>query len=281
MRYRVLPYRQGSRSAKALADALGGKVLKLEGSKFKPKNGDRIINWGSTEPYVDSDGDDWAATISCWVYNDPVEMPNVTNKLKFFQRMKEKCPDIVPEFWTNKDDIEDGKFPVVCRTVLSGHSGAGIVISDCRDDVVDCNLIVKYEKKKDEYRVHCGMVPYTQTSLDVLGDPDEADNINGSEAVVIAVQRKARRPDFENPNWQVRNHDNGFIYVRNNINPPASVIANALTAFKVTGLDFGAVDVIWNNEKGKAYVLEINTAPGLEGQTIDDYAKYFQGIAPS
>jgi hypothetical protein len=36
-RIRVLPYKQGSKSAKALATELGGKVLKLEGSKFKPK----------------------------------------------------------------------------------------------------------------------------------------------------------------------------------------------------------------------------------------------------
>jgi D-alanine-D-alanine ligase-like ATP-grasp enzyme len=44
-----------------------------------------------------------------------------------------------------------------------------------------------------------------------------------------------------------------------------------------TGLDFGAVDVIWNAQKEKPYVLEINTAPGLEGQTIADYAAFFSG----
>jgi D-alanine-D-alanine ligase-like ATP-grasp enzyme len=38
-------------------------------------------------------------------------------------------------------------------------------------------------------------------------------------------------------------------------------------------LDFGAVDVIWNEKQQRAYVLEVNTAPGLEGQTVDDYAR--------
>ena len=44
-RVRVLPYKQGSRGAKALATALGGKVLKLEGSKFVRRPSDLIINW--------------------------------------------------------------------------------------------------------------------------------------------------------------------------------------------------------------------------------------------
>ena len=43
-RIRILPYRQGSKSAKALAEALGGKVLKLENSSFIPREGDLIIN---------------------------------------------------------------------------------------------------------------------------------------------------------------------------------------------------------------------------------------------
>jgi glutathione synthase/RimK-type ligase-like ATP-grasp enzyme len=42
-----------------------------------------------------------------------------------------------------------------------------------------------------------------------------------------------------------------------------------------SGLDFGAVDVIWNERQQRAYVLEINSAPGLEGTTIDDYVRYF------
>ena len=39
------------------------------------------------------------------------------------------------------------------------------------------------------------------------------------------------------------------------------------------GLDFGAVDVLWNERQQKAYVCEVNTAPGLEGITLDNYLK--------
>jgi D-alanine-D-alanine ligase-like ATP-grasp enzyme len=42
------------------------------------------------------------------------------------------------------------------------------------------------------------------------------------------------------------------------------------------GLDFGAADVLFNARRNQAYVLEVNTAPGLEGQTVNDYAEAFK-----
>ncbi len=252
VRYRVLPYKQGSAGAKALATALGGKVLKLEGSKFIPKLGDVIINWGNTSVGM------------AGVLNPSALLKKCSNKLEFFRRMEVmNLEEIIPQWWTKQGDIPDDAFPIVCRTVLAGHSGDGIVIADSRDDLVAASLYVKYVKKKEEYRVHCGKK--------LVG----GNYVNS----VISLQRKARRTDCENPNWQVRNHSNGFIYVRNNVNPPASIEEVALRAFDATDLDFGAVDVIWNDKEKKAYVLEINTAPGLEGTTVTDYAAFFQGGA--
>jgi len=56
------------------------------------------------------------------------------------------------------------------------------------------------------------------------------------------------------------------------------VVEQASLAIAALGLDFGAVDIIWNNHYQLATVLEVNTAPGLEGQTITDYANYFRGL---
>lgn len=244
-RFRVLPYKQGSASAKALAQALGGKVLKLENSKFKPRDGDTIINWGNTT-------ENYPFGPAGWI-NDPTDIRNASNKKLFFQMMIDQgLGEDIPKFWLTKEEIPDEAFPIVCRTVLAGHSGAGIVLANNRDGLVDCPLYVQYVKKEDEYRVHCA--------------PEN----------IIAVQRKARAKDHENPNWQIRNHANGFIYARAGVNPPVAVTEVALRAISASGLDFGAVDVIYNKKKGKAYVLEINTAPGLEGQTIEDYANFFR-----
>lgn len=256
MRYRVLPYRQGSAGAKALATALGGKVLKLVGSSYVPKPGDRVINWGNTNPSV-------AAVLGIDAYENPATLiREASNKLKFFNRMQaEGNSDIIPKFWTNQGDIPDEDFPIVCRTVLAGHSGDGIVIANCRAELVPAPLYVKYIKKKDEYRIH-------------LGAGVELDQYH-----TIAIQRKARRNDVpdEEVDWQIRNHDRGFVFVRGGVNPPPCVMDAASRAFLATDLDFGAVDVIFNANQGRAYVLEINTAPGIEGQTIEDYRRFFQG----
>ena len=59
---------------------------------------------------------------------------------------------------------------------------------------------------------------------------------------------------------------------------PQQVLDQAKLAVKATGLDFGAVDIIWNNLQEKAYVLEINTAPGLEGQSVETYKKFLNEL---
>lgn len=255
-RYRVLPYKQASRSAKALAEALGGKRLRLEGSTFVPRASDVVINWGNSDGYVDKEGDEWACLVGFRLLNDGAAVADAANKLFFFEEMKDT--ELTPEFWTNKDEIPDEKFPIVCRTILSSHSGAGIHIADCRDSLVDAQLFVKYEKKKEEYRVHVGKT-------------------REGEVVTISVQRKARSlsvPD-EEVDWQVRNHANGFIYQREGFTLPEACERAAHRTLARVGLDFGAVDVIWNEHEQRAYVLEINTAPGLEGQTVTDYANFF------
>jgi hypothetical protein len=289
MRYRVLPYRQGSKGAKALADALGGKVLKLQGSSFVWKPGDVVINWGNVDPSLVNG---WPAQPIN--YNQAAQLKGASNKKLFFELMYgANLSSIIPRFWVNKEDIPDDAFPVVCRTVLAGHSGDGIVIANDYEHLVNAPLYVQYVKKKDEYRVHVGKkercnkiaahlscddcgYPYSEAAGcgDHLGPCDKAVH-------VIAVQRKARRHDTPDAdvNWQVRNHDNGFVFVRGGVNPPADVLGAARSALLASGLDFGAVDVIYNEQQEKAYVLEINTAPGLEGQTIADYAAFFKGGA--
>ena len=48
-RTRVIPYRQGSKSAKDLATSLNGLCLKINGtSRFRLRQDDLIINWGNT-----------------------------------------------------------------------------------------------------------------------------------------------------------------------------------------------------------------------------------------
>jgi glutathione synthase/RimK-type ligase-like ATP-grasp enzyme len=113
-------------------------------------------------------------------------------------------------------------------------------------------------KKQDEYRVHVGK--------------------RGNESIIIDVQQKRRRHDHAEPNFRVRNLANGFIYAREGVNPPECVFDFAKRALACCDLDFGAVDVIYNAREGRAYVLEINTAPGITGTTVERYRNYFRSL---
>lgn len=243
---RIYPYKAGSRSAKALADALGGKVLKLRGSSYRASPGDLVINWGA------SDSPFRGAVVA----NQPEAIRLAANKLHAFNKMKEANVSI-PTYYTQARDIPRDAFPVLARTTLTGHSGRGIVVCNDPAGIVPAPLYVRYVKKKDEYRIH------------VLR------RANGDTSI-ITMQRKAKREGAENANFMIRNHDNGFVFVRQDVHPPANVIEEAKKALVALGLTFGAVDVIYNEASRKAYVLEINTAPGLEGQTIEDYANAFR-----
>lgn len=241
----LIPYRRGSRSVRRLILALGGRLYSPARTTTPA---DLVINWGCTDD-----------TVPGSALNPPSRLLDSSNKRRFFIKMAESgCRNLLPEFWLDTKEIPDEKFPIVCRTVLAGHSGAGIVIASDRSRLVPARLYVAYTKKSDEYRIHLGKDP------------------SGGASITIAVQRKARRHDHPNPDWQIRNHANGFVYARENVNPPPVVVDAARACFDASGLDFGAVDVIYNSYQGRAYVLEINTAPGLEGSTVDDYAAYFR-----
>lgn len=138
--------------------------------------------------------------------------------------------------------------------MINGHSGAGIVIASSPEEIVDAPLYVEYIPKKEEYRVHV------------------------FKGQVIHSSRKARKKDVpdEEVNWKVRNHKNGFIFQHENFELPEECVVKAKEAVALCGLDFGAVDIIWNDKQQKAYVLEINTAPGLEGKTLEAYANAFK-----
>lgn len=252
-RFKVYPYKQGSASAKTLANSLEGKVLKHVGSKFKPRVGDVVVNWGSSAVPDFAP----AATLNA-------DVGVAQCKLASLRAMRD-ADVAVPRFTHTKENVLDAiafdgwSYPIVCRTKLRGHSGDGIVIAENAEQLVDAPLYTQYVKKKDEYRVH------------VMRHEDDFD--------IFFIQRKARKLDVENPDWRVRNLAGGFVFAEQDLNDvPHDVRVQACAALKALGLDFGGVDVIWNEKEGKAYILEVNTACGLEERTADKYAEALNNL---
>lgn len=246
----VLPYKTGSKSARDLARALGAKRIKREGGSFRPRHDRVVLNWGCGTDSVPPN------VLGAIFLNTPEAVSIAANKRSFFRAVAESDIDVtLPEWTTERADalewVEEG-CTVVCRNKLTGHSGEGIVIVGPEDegDVPNSPLFVKYIKKQDEYRIHI------------------------FQGTIITRQRKARKMDVpkEDVNWKVRNLAGGFIFARNEDKAiPACVLDEALKTIEALALDFGAVDIIYNAKQEKAYVLEVNTACGLEGTTLDEY----------
>lgn len=114
-------------------------------------------------------------------------------------------------------------------------------------------LYTKYIKKSREFRVHI------------------------FRGRVIDVQEKRKRQEVPNDevNYLIRNSHNGWVFCRDGVDCPDSILDLSIRAVSTLGLDFGAADIGWNDHYGRGYIFEVNTAPGLEGTTLD---KYYEAI---
>lgn len=244
----IYPYKKGSKSAKALAKGLGCKRIKTKNSKFRGTRNKTVVNWGSSTLDVNLG--------NAIIINRPDAVRKAANKLLTMQHLDDNNV-AMPDYTTNKEEalhwLERGS-KVFCRTKLTGHSGEGIVIAEDIGDLVDAPLYTRWMRIKDEYRVHV------------------------FEGEVLDVQRKARKrevPD-EDVNWKVRNLEGGFIFARADIAPPQDVLEQSIKAVEALGLDFGAVDVITSKyNPDVCAVLEVNTACGLMGTTLEKYIQKF------
>lgn len=215
---------------------------------FKPN--DLVINWGTSKvPY-------WGNKSFNYL-NSPYSVYWTVNKLKFFEFVKEQNVDFIPTFWTSKEKVkqfllENPKKKILARTILNGHSGAGIeIITNETTSIPEAPLYVLYIPKEKEFRVH----------------------IFKNEIVDIQEKRMRSKEErnMETFSTTIRNHHTGWVYCRNDITEPSDLRETALTAINILKLDFGAVDIIWNAKQNKCYILEINTAPGLVETSISIY----------
>ena len=250
-RVAIAPYKRGSKSArllkKGLSEALGRDVLFITPERVglcKPSR--VIINWGS------SGVSDTNAT----VINSASAVSVASNKLSTLAAFQ--INDIPhPDYTTDKDKatgwIEQG-FKVVCRTLLTAHSGQGIVVAGSLGELVDAPLYTKYIRKQKEFRVHV------------------------FSSKILDIQEKRRSSSVDDHHPYIRNHANGYVFCRGDINEPDDLRGVAISAVDALGLDFGAVDVVWNEAQDKCYVLEVNTACGLEGSTVNKYVNAIKEV---
>lgn len=250
MRYILFPYQVYSNSARALRDRLSAfarTLIVYPDRNYRYRAGDIILNWGNSHPANWMNNESISATL-----NRPEFVGNASNKLTTLQRLQSAEIPVV-EFTTDREVSHQwnrGGHTVYARHKLTGHSGEGIEVIRPNSYEIEnprAPLYTKAKQNHGEYRVHV---------------------FNGE---VIDYRKKGRR-DGDTANQaqnDVRTHGNGWIY-RMDVRRVDRIMDLAKEVVETLGLNFAAVDII-KDENDDIFVLEVNTAVGLEGSTLDNY----------
>ncbi len=250
----VYAYNNASQSLQELRGFFGNtmRVIRHRNSAFKGSPDKVVINWGSS--YLPPE------VKLCQVINNNEAVKLAKNKIDTFKALdgKVNLPD-----WTEDPDVAEGWFKdglvVLARSLVEGRGGEGITIFDPVAEPEDeiCNerfkLFTKYVPKIYEFRAH------------VFRDNP------------FLVQKKVL-PNGKGAYPRIRSHDNGFVFSANNVPIQDDALRQAVSAVAGLGLDFGAVDIIYNRHRDKSYVLEVNTAPGITNSSVVSYAQTLFGL---
>lgn len=241
-RIMVRPPSRPSEGAQAVNEMLGDDS-RLSRRDPAPAQYRTIINWGNTATIR-------SGNANVRVINRPEAVAAAVNKLSALSTLRSGGVR-VPDFSTDKP--VGSRDIYLARTVLNGSGGEGIVVIRPGDVIPDAPLYTKYIRKVAEVRIHVA-----------FGN-------------AIFLQMKLRERDTEQTADQklIRNHDNGWVFAPRPIEGAVleAAAAEAIKAVAALGLDFGAVDIITGKRDDLPYVLEVNTAPGIQSPTLKEAYK--------
>lgn len=199
-----------------------------------------IINWG-------------------WSYGQGLNSRIIGNKQVEFEILHKA--GLTPETWRERPTNKEN-YPILGRLRHHTHGNDIIFIKtpnqpETKPDEIRIrysDFYVKYIDKLAEFRAH------------VCGDK------------VVLITKKLAKDDKSDP--IVWNHNRGYSQCTYPEGKKYWKIVSdiAIKAIKVVKYDFGAVDIIVD-KNGKAYVLEVNSAPGLiVDNRIESYIEYFKSM---
>jgi hypothetical protein len=234
---------------------------------FRPRSTDFIINWGNAEH------PNWSVDTPAVFLNHPDAVKKANDKLSAFCAFDSAGIPTVD--WTRNHEVakkwyESGEV-VMARSLSRASGGRGITVCNPlgtavnpKTELVEAPFYTRFQTHICEYRVHI-------FNEEVLSTTRKR-RLHGANLIDRGLE-----PRQEGERIFIRNHANGYIYSEDLGWDESSVTAVeelARQAVKTLGLDFGAVDVI-NSKKYGTFILEVNTAPGVEGRTIEAYKEAF------
>lgn len=241
----------GKTSCTGIMAAMVNPLSIIRNDKDFPEGHDLIIRWGTTSNLQ------YKAT----VMNEAKAIHWVADKATSRKIMADA--GLAPKTWLDARDLIHpecgiGWTPKIVRK-RSHSQGRDLYHCDTPDDVVEITnklgegnyYISEYIPKVAEYRVFVGSGRVVWVAKKTPAD---------EKAIAWNVAQGGR---FDNVRWMEWDKN---------------VCRTAIEAWKLSGLDFGGVDVMVD-ANGKAYVLEINSAPSQTSPYRQQcVAKYFDYI---
>ena len=225
----------------------------LTRSRFRGNGSDLIVNWGSSRDIPSN------VIGNARVLNHVLAVNLAANKVNALRDMSQYGVKTVDYTFSQEEATRwatNGNL-VFARTELRGHSGVGIICSSMSEPEDLGNVAWQQN------------VPEAQLYTKGVSGQHREYRIHVFRGKILFIQQKRRVSGYrelENYSNVVRNHGNGWIYGHLNMTAPNdNVLREAVKAVEALGLDFGAVDVL--SQRDEAWVLEVNTAPGLSGDT--------------
>lgn len=279
--------KQSSTGARALSRVLNGRRV-FGADQFRPTSNDTVVAWGST--YAPRNGESVLNGVAVTSkFTDaqtlatagiptvqvsrtrPAERPAVAGidpAIELFEEAKETAEEFSSirsyqrgaPLQASVAEVQDiiARLTAALAVPVPAAQAAERWLARANDHVGGNDLLAvparpdfysRFEDITEEYRVH---------------------SFDGRS---IRAGRKIPRTDFTgtvNP-W-VRSFNGGWSISYDNFESSPAMRELARSACEALHLDFGAVD-IGRKADGSLIVLEVNRAPGLEGNTVNHYAE--------
>lgn len=275
------------------------EALDIVGDKKKPKwaGTDIMIGWGCKTK------DDVKVPNNVKVLNHPDKIRLNRNKFKAMQVMANAGSAVAPFISLGESKAKIDKFiathgyPLVARrNYHQGGKHFWLVLTEADFAAAQndgAQYIQKYIGIQDEYRIHVafGNVLYCAKKVQT-NDPQKSwkkqriekfEQKTGVKYSDLKADQKKVIDDMmdllakeQKIDRVVRSNKRGWKFVGAAANTvPKEVKESSLTALGAIGLDFGAVDVAHGLDK-TAYILEVNSGPGLEGTALKKWTEAFK-----
>jgi len=229
--------------------------------KYRPENVKLVINYGVSAVPT------WWNRLptDCVIKNNPVQVNVSSNKVLMTTAMREVFGDAnilpsteskeVAEQWLAQGDT------VVTRTILSGHSGAGIVLSPPQV-LPYARLYTKLIRRRGlrEYRLYM----YDGRFIDIVQKKRMSDGklVRDGWCSADDVARWWTRT-----REVIRSYFNGWAFCHENLDVNDIELFEDIARQTANLINWGCVDLLIDSRTRQWYAIETNTAPGLDGET--------------